>query len=155
MKRYPKITLADADILAAQQLREALIQVEELPQESQWELALELLPDSLLLDVVRSNQRKGDDMLNLLGVLSGVAVDALTGERADERILTATIYGVIFACLGELEKRYKVFSENVIMMELPFDYDPTNPVLFIPKDPETFSIDKVFEYYRSHDPAQN
>ena len=154
MKRYPKITLAPADIAAAQQMRDALVQVAELPEDSQWELALELLPDSLLMDVVRSNQRQGDDMLNLLGVLAGVAVEALTGERADEQMLTASIYGVIFACLGELERRYKVFCDNVVQMEYPFAYDSENPVLFIPRNPEEFSIDKVFEYYRSHDPTQ-
>ena len=154
MKRYPKLNLSPADIAGAEQLREALLQVAELPDASQWEMALELLPDSLLLDVVRSNQR-GDDMLNLVGTMAAVAVHTLTGERADEQTLAASIYGVIFACAGELEKRYKVFSENVVMMEYPYDYDPLEPVLFVPRDPENFSVEEVFEYYRSHDPAQS
>ena len=153
MKRNPKPTLTPADLEAADQMRDALLQVRELPIDSQWEMALELLPESLLLDVVRMNKRREDDVLNLVGVLAAVSVEMLTGERADEKFLTAAIYGIIFSSVGELEKRYKVFSDNVVMMDYPFDYDPTDPVLFIPKDPETFSLDKVFQYYRDNDPA--
>lgn len=136
------------------ELHQALQQVADLPENSQWEMALELLPDTFLLTVVRASQRKPDEMLNLLGLLSGVATESLLGERADAETLSVTLYGVIFSCLGELEKRHKHFSDNVIQMTAPFDYDPQNPVLFIPKDPETFQLEKVFEYYRSTNPIK-
>ncbi len=153
MRRYPKPNISAADLEAADQMRDALLQVQELPEDSQWEMALELLPDSVLLNVVRTNERKGEEALNLVGVLAAISVETLTGERANQETLTAAIYAVIFSALGELEKRYKVFSENVVMMEGPLDYDPLEPVLFIPKDPDTFSVDQVFQYYRAHEPA--
>ena len=117
-------------------------------------MALELMSDAFLLNVVRVSSRKPEDMMNLLGLLSGVAVEDLTGERADADTLGVTLYGVIFSCLGELEKRYHRFSDNVIQMPYPFGYDPESPVLFVPKDPDTFSLEAVFEYYRTQNPAQ-
>lgn len=156
MKRPPKQTtpnIPPADMEAGFELHNALMQTTGLPAEARWEMALELLPDSFLLLVVRASQRKPEDMMNLLGLLSGVAVETLTGERADADTLSVTLYGVIFSCLGELEKRHKHFSDNVVQMTAPFDYDPENPVLFIPKDPDTFSLEKVFEYYRANEPV--
>lgn len=143
-----------ADMEAGLLLHQALAQVAGLPEDSRWETALELLPDAFLLEVVRASSRKPEDMMNLLGLLSGVAVEDLTGERADQDTLGVTLYGLIFSCLGELEKRHHQFSDNVVQMTYPFGYDPENPVLFIPKDPDTFSLEAVFEYYRAQDPIQ-
>ena len=154
MKRPSKSNVSPADMEAGLLLHQALNEVSELPEDSQWEMALELLPDDFLLNVVRASSRKPEDMMNLLGLLSGVAVEDLTGERADADTLGVTLYGVIFSCLGELEKRHHQFSDNVIQMPYPFGYDPENPVLFIPKDPDTFSLEAVFEYYRNPDTVQ-
>ena len=152
MKRPPKPNVSPADLEAGFELNQALGQVSELPLDSQWEMALELMSDAFLLKVVRASQRKPEEMLNLLGLLSGVAVEALTGERGDADMLSVTLYGMIFSCLGELEKRYKHFSANVIQMTVPYDYDPEMPVLFIPKDPENFKLEDLFAYYRTNDP---
>lgn len=154
MKRLPKPNVSPADLEMGFELHQALQQVADLPEDSQWEMALELLPDAFLLTVVRASQRKPDDMLNLLGLLAGVAVEFLTGKRGDAETLSVTLYGVIFSCLGELEKRHKHFSDNVIQMTAPFDYDPQSPVLFIPKDPDNFHLEKVFAYYRATNPTE-
>ncbi len=154
MKRPPKMNIRPADMEAGLLLHQVLAQVAGLPEDSQWEMALELLPDAFLLEVVRASSRKPEDMMNLLGLLSGIAVEDLTGERADQDTLGVTLYGLIFSCLGELEKRHHQFSDNVVQMTYPFGYDPENPVLFIPKDADTFSLEAVFEYYRTQDPVQ-
>jgi len=70
-------------------------------------------------------------------------------------MLSVTLYGIIFSCLGELEKRYKHFSANVVQMIVPYEYDPEMPVLFIPKDPETFKLEDLFAYYRTNDPQNS
>ncbi|HZP80516.1 MAG TPA: hypothetical protein VFB21_02655 [Chthonomonadaceae bacterium] len=163
MKKPPKINIKPQDLAMAAQFKDALEQTEDLPFEGRWAMTLELLPDSWLLYVVRARKRKPDDLMNLYGTLSIVATEEFLGDDFEDidipvpegdaktALATMAFYGIAVSSVAELERRHKHFTDDVIHMRSPFTYDPETPVQFVPKDPETFKIDQLFEYYQEHD----
>lgn len=147
----------------AAQLQDALEQTEDLPFEGRWAMTLELLPDSWLLSVVRARNRKPMEMMSLYGPLSIVAVEEFFDEdfadidipvptgNSQAALATLAIYGIMLSCVAELERRHRHFTDDVVHMESPLTFDSENPVQFVPKDPETFTIDQLIEYYQEHD----
>ena len=149
-KKTKPLNIAPEDMDAALQLMEALEQVEDLPLEDQWPMALELLPDSVLLHTMQALNRKDEmEKMNLFGTLAVVLIREFLDLEPEPPLIMLAMGSIMVSFLGELEKRRKVFCMDVIHMASPFKFDQDEPVKFIPKDPESFNMDAVWDYYKN------
>lgn len=142
------------DTKALQELRSVLVNVSELPQTSQWEVAMELLSDEFLRNFINARKRKKeDDRMTMYGPLALTLVQYYLREQTNNaEYLMSGLIGLTYSVYGELERRHKKFCSNVIFMDDPIFYDPESPVLFIPNDPETFDVEELFTYYNENTP---
>jgi hypothetical protein len=142
------------DTKALQELRSVLVNVSDLPQTSQWEMAMELLSDEFLSNFINARKRRREEeRMTMYGPLALTLVQYYLREQTNnaEYLMTALI-GLTYSVYGELERRHKKFCSNVVFMDDPIFYDPENPVLFIPNDPETFDVEALFTYYNENTP---
>jgi hypothetical protein len=148
--RKPKIQLLPGDKEAVDQLREAMAATEDLPYEDQWTMTMELLPDEFLAHVIRARNRQSSDAAISLAALLALAVLEEwwddEEEPPDPEALPAAMYGILMSVYAEMERRHKHFCDEVLHMTDPLD--PSEPVHYIPRDPETFSENTLFQYYQ-------
>jgi hypothetical protein len=142
-----------ADLAAARELGEALLQVSELPEADRWSMALALLPDEHLLALVKTED--GEASLNRSGTLAVAAIHGLYGiDPGDQiedldytQVLTMAVHTILVSYVAELEKRQLHFCREVIHMEGPLQFDPEQPVKLIPKGTEEVTIAMLLDYY--------
>ncbi len=153
MKR-DKTTPQPEDTKALQYLRNALVNVSDLPQDSQWEVAMELLSDEFLRNFVNARKRRREeDRMTMYGPLALTVVQYYLREQTNNaEYLMGGLIGLTYSVYGELERRHKRFCSDVIFMENPVFFDPDAPVLFVPNDPETFDVEKLFADYNENTP---
>ncbi len=153
MKR-DKATPQPEDSKALMELRTALVNVSDLPQNSQWEVAMELLSDEFLSNFVNARKRKREnERMTMYGPLAFIVVQYYLREQTNNaEYLMSGLIGLTYSVYGELERRHKRFCSAVIFMENPVFFDPEMPVIFIPNDPETFDVEKLFADYNENTP---
>ena len=153
MKR-DKVTPQPEDRKALQELRNALVTVSELPQDSQWEVAMELLSDDFLRNFVNARRRRREnERMTMYGPLALIVVQYFLREQTNNaEYLMSGLIGLTYSVYGELERRHKRFCSAVIFMENPVFFDPDAPVLFIPNDLDTFDVEKLFADYNENTP---
>jgi hypothetical protein len=142
------------DFQAAEQLADALEQVEEMPYEDQWSLAMALLPDSFFVYTVRAKRREEEARTGLFTLLALTAIRYLLEEKPTMDLTYLTVIGMMISCDAELEKRRKRFSTDVIHMTAPFEFDPAEPVKYIPRDPDHFKASDVHQYHLACDESE-
>lgn len=153
-RKHPNLKPTREDIALGWQLRNALQQTEDLPKTERWRMAMELLPDEYHYRVILARTRAtAESTMSLYGILiSGARMElegpeAQFGPQSDMGSFALGIVAVPMSSLGELERRYKQFCEDVILMEDPFAFDPKEYVKYVPRDPENFAMETMRAYY--------
>ena len=152
--RRDKVTPQPEDSKALMELRNALVNVSDLPQDSQWEVAMELLSDEFLSNFVNARKRRREnERMTMYGPLALTVVQYYLREQTNNaEYLMSGLIGLTYSVYGELERRHKRFCSAVIFMENPVFFDPEMPVIFIPNDPENFDVEKLFADYNENTP---
>ncbi len=154
MKRsnVPLYQATAEDFQARQELQIALMQIEGLPAEDRWSLLFEMMTDAWLCYILKSRILAENVVTERLMPLAFGLVEAFsnenyhsTAEKAD--VLLTTAYHLLFSAVAEIERRNLQFCTEVLPLPNPFVFFGQQETVFKPKDPETFDIEVLLEYY--------
>jgi hypothetical protein len=146
-KKHPQYEPTAKDYAMQRELYMALSQVDGLPYEDQWGLALELLPEEFFCYVMQARLLPEHILMEHLGPLAMMLCESLLGDTQNTEYLTMCLYGLTISCAAELERKYLHFCTKVEAVPNPLTILQDDFVLFHPKDPETFDIVALYDHY--------
>ncbi len=147
----PPYTPTEEDMRIRFELNDALIEVANLPEADRWSLLFESLSDEWLCYVLRSRNLGEVLLLERLMPLVAPLMRALdtrghtSGDVSNG--LMITLQSLILSCTSELERRNLHFCISVGTVLNPFFFFGEPKSIFQPKEPETFDILTLVEYY--------
>jgi hypothetical protein len=124
-QRSGKMEITEAGMVLAQTMASALGDVEHLPRDSWWPMALSLLPEWFHVAVLRWGADAGEQVLANLGLTIATIIEVFTAdlsvpEDARARMTVPMLYGLTISSVLELERRHKRICGCVPEVRNPF-----------------------------------
>lgn len=126
---------------------DALFQTETIPEMDRWAFVVELLPESFWRYILRSSRLPEAIFMECVGYLAILVVEAFFQEAKDVQLFRMAVSGLLMVAVVEMESKYLHFCTSVEPSPNPFLMNLMPAEYFHPKNPETFVLAEVMEYY--------
>lgn len=153
MKRHapPPYEPTPEDYIAYAEMQQAVVQAAPFPEEDRWSLFFETLPEDRLCYILKSRQMEQavllGRMMPIVMFIANVYGEGRFSAEERPRVLFMLLEQMILASAAEMERRRLRFCVSVAPQPNPFVvfFEPES--LYKPKDPETFHLEELIQYY--------
>lgn len=153
MKRpiLPPYEPTEEDYRARLELQKALGESQGIPDEDRWSLLFESFSDWWLCYVLRSRPMEQHLIMGRLMPLALFLVTYLScqGYSDEEKpgVYMSTLQHLVLSAAAEMERRNLHYCVSVAAIPNPYVYFGEPESIYELKDPETFQLEELLDYY--------